>query len=203
MLQPVTACEHRAACAVPVPIKVSSCQLLACCKPACTSMRTCVRDWEEADSWASLGVRNDFLIATGAEMALRYNDVSVNENMHASLAHELLYTPRNNFVEHLHEDERRFMRRLIVASILSTDMSVHSELLKVGIPHCAAGLCAPSLDSVLDLPWRIAVGALSEGIAPRAEQALPWRSQGAWHDRTCAGDEQLDTTSAWQPRFST
>lgn len=80
-------------------------------------------------------MRNDFLIATGADMALRYNDVSVNENMHASLAHELLYRPRNNFVEHLHEDERRFMRRLIVASILSTDMSVHSELLKVRLKN--------------------------------------------------------------------
>ena len=82
------------------------------------------------------GMRNDFLIATGTEMALRYNDVSVNENMHASLAHELLYRPSNNFVEHLHEDERRFMRRLIVASILSTDMSVHSELLKVSCTPC-------------------------------------------------------------------
>lgn len=77
------------------------------------------------------GLRNDFLIATGDDMALRYNDVSVNENMHASLAHELLYVPENNFVDHLHEDERRFMRRLIVASILSTDMSVHSDLVKV------------------------------------------------------------------------
>ena len=88
-------------------------------------------------------MRNDFLIATGTEMALRYNDVSVNENMHASLAHELLYRPSNNFVEHLHEDERRFMRRLIVASILSTDMSVHSELLKVSTTNSQhPALCA-------------------------------------------------------------
>ena len=88
------------------------------------------------------GVRNDFLIASGAEMALRYNDVSVNENMHASLAHELLYKPGNNFVEHLQEDERRFMRRLIVASILSTDMSVHSDLVKVSALRDLIIMCA-------------------------------------------------------------
>ena len=36
---------------------------------------------------------------THAETALTYNDSSVNENMHASLAFRLLRKPANNFLE--------------------------------------------------------------------------------------------------------
>ena len=45
------------------------------------------------------GVSNEFLVLTHAETALTYNDSSVNENMHASLAFRLLRKPANNFLE--------------------------------------------------------------------------------------------------------
>ena len=45
------------------------------------------------------GVSNEFLVLTHAETALTYNDSSVNENTHASLAFRLLRKPANNFLE--------------------------------------------------------------------------------------------------------
>ena len=47
----------------------------------------------------SAGVSNEFLVATHADSALTYNDSSVNENMHCSLAFRLLRNPANNFLE--------------------------------------------------------------------------------------------------------
>lgn len=47
----------------------------------------------------SAGVSNEFLVATHADSALTYNDSSVNENMHCSLAFRLLRKPANNFLE--------------------------------------------------------------------------------------------------------
>ena len=42
---------------------------------------------------------NEYLINTGDETALRYNDASVNENGHAALGWQLLRKPGNNFLE--------------------------------------------------------------------------------------------------------
>lgn len=78
------------------------------------------------------GVRNDFLVNLGTEAAVRYNDMSVNENGHAALAFETLTLQANNFVAHMSLDERRFFRRMVISIVLSTDMSVHDEQLKVG-----------------------------------------------------------------------
>ena len=77
------------------------------------------------------GVRNDFLVNLGSEAAVRYNDNSVNENGHASLTFEMLYKQAHNFIAHMHAEERRFFRRTVVSIVLSTDMSVHDEQLKV------------------------------------------------------------------------
>ena len=68
---------------------------------------------------------------TNAESALVYNDNSINENMHASIAWRLLQQPQNNFLEHLPEEEQRFVRRTLIQIILATDMAGHSTLLKV------------------------------------------------------------------------
>ena len=77
------------------------------------------------------GVTNEFLMNTNAETALVYNDNSINENMHASVAWRLLQQPQNNFLGHLLEEEQRFVRRTLIQIILATDMAGHSTLLKV------------------------------------------------------------------------
>ena len=77
------------------------------------------------------GVSNEFLINTGAETALMYNDNSVNENMHTAKAFQILLVPQNNFVSHLPEQHFKFFRRTLISIILSTDMAGHTDLIRV------------------------------------------------------------------------
>ncbi|KAK9834015.1 hypothetical protein WJX81_002981 [Elliptochloris bilobata] len=76
------------------------------------------------------GVSNEFLVLTHAEAALTYNDSSVNENMHASLAFRLLRKPANSFLEVLPDNDYRFVRRTMISLVLGTDMALHSEIIK-------------------------------------------------------------------------
>ncbi|KAL9647651.1 hypothetical protein ABK040_015141 [Willaertia magna] len=73
------------------------------------------------------GFNNNFLVNIKHELALVYNDVSVLENHHASQAFYLLRSC--NICENLTKDEYRDFRRLVISTILSTDMAHHFEIL--------------------------------------------------------------------------
>ncbi len=47
------------------------------------------------------GVNNSFLVATGDDLAMTYNDASPMENHHVSAAMRLLHQPRMNFLSGL------------------------------------------------------------------------------------------------------
>eukprot|EP00300_Choanocystis_sp_HF-7_P017865 c19859_g1_i2.p1 GENE.c19859_g1_i2~~c19859_g1_i2.p1 ORF type:complete len:492 (-),score=80.63 c19859_g1_i2:121-1470(-) len=74
------------------------------------------------------GLNNDFMIKSGHELALRYNDRSVLENHHVSSGLVILQQPENNFLAHM--DRLRFIdfRQLVISMVLSTDMSNHFQL---------------------------------------------------------------------------
>eukprot|EP00798_Chlamydomonas_sp_ICE-L_P016384 gene16384-22586_t len=76
------------------------------------------------------GVNNAFLVTTNSDSAYCYNDMSVNENMHLSVAFKVLAEPGNDFLCNLSQADFRFVRRMVIDTVLSTDMAFHTGLLK-------------------------------------------------------------------------
>lgn len=77
------------------------------------------------------GLSNDFLINTSSDVALAYNDLSINENMHALIAFRLLRKPSNNFLSEMPEDQYWLFRRIVIHIVLGTDMALHMDSVKV------------------------------------------------------------------------
>lgn len=91
------------------------------------------------------GVSNAFLEKTRADLALRYNDKSILENMHVSLGFEIM--ARNKSCDWfsllpkeyqdpeeegaLPVDLQRYARKLIIEMVLSTDMAHHAHCVNV------------------------------------------------------------------------
>ncbi|KAI9486281.1 MAG: hypothetical protein EXX96DRAFT_548412 [Benjaminiella poitrasii] len=82
------------------------------------------------------GVNNAFLINTSAPLALLYNDQSVLENFHAMTLFQLL--KKHKFVNDQQvlvfgsntKEEYNDFRKLVITSILATDMSLHGDYVK-------------------------------------------------------------------------
>lgn len=85
------------------------------------------------------GHSSDFEIKTGSELAERYNDLSVLENMHAYETFQLLKQAELNIFSNLDTPNRRELRKIIINAILATDMTNHKnfvmELAKADTPE--------------------------------------------------------------------
>ena len=75
-----------------------------------------------------LGVTNPFLVRTRHELAMRYNDVSPLENMHCSLLFEILSKEECNLFVGLSASDWVEARKVIIATIMATDMLKHYGL---------------------------------------------------------------------------
>jgi 3',5'-cyclic-nucleotide phosphodiesterase/cAMP-specific phosphodiesterase 4 len=75
------------------------------------------------------GVTNRYLITNKEKIAMRYNDVSVLENMHAALLYKILGKEECNILRNLPHEDWTDSRRCIIGMILSTDMGKHFEVL--------------------------------------------------------------------------
>lgn len=73
------------------------------------------------------GVTNRYLVASKNELALRYNDMSVLENMHCALIYTLLNNPIYNIFTKLKSSEYTYSRKMMIDLIMFTDMSKHFE----------------------------------------------------------------------------
>ena len=76
------------------------------------------------------GTNNNFLIATGHELAVVYNDRSVLENHHVASAFALMKEDRSaNILRDMDDEDRKAVRRLVIEFVLATDFSKHFEIL--------------------------------------------------------------------------
>lgn len=68
------------------------------------------------------GVNNSFLITSKNSLAEKYNNVSVLENFHASVLINLI-----KITELFETHDQKFMKKLVIEAILSTDMANHKK----------------------------------------------------------------------------
>jgi cAMP-specific phosphodiesterase 4 len=75
------------------------------------------------------GVTNQFLINTGSELALMYNDESVLENHHLAVAFKLVQHESRDLFKNISKKQRQIIRKMAIDMVLATDMSKHMSLL--------------------------------------------------------------------------
>jgi hypothetical protein len=75
------------------------------------------------------GKTNRFLVMTRDDIATAYNDISVLENMHASLVFNIMKNEENNFLIHLPNDKYFAFRKIVIEMILATDMAKHFDMM--------------------------------------------------------------------------
>ena len=76
------------------------------------------------------GLSNVFMVKSGSRLATLYNDQAVLENHHAASFFFLLDREDNNCLVKMTESEKLAGRKIIVESILATDMTKHGMLLQ-------------------------------------------------------------------------
>lgn len=75
-------------------------------------------------------VNNQFLIDSGHELALMYNDRSPMENMHCALLFQIAAGDNTNVFQQVEKSVYQEMRTGIIAAILHTDMTKHNDMIK-------------------------------------------------------------------------
>lgn len=73
------------------------------------------------------GFTNGYHVNAITERAIRYNDVSVQENYHVAESFAILKRTEANFLEQLTNDEFKVFRKRMIGCILATDMAKHAQ----------------------------------------------------------------------------
>merc|ERR1712070_406771 len=139
------------------------------------------------------GLSNDFLVKTGAERALCYNDRNVNENHHVAAAFALMQHPDKNFLSQLSPVQYRRLRSIIVELVLGTDAAEGNKILKGFTDYLdAADKSIVKLTSTAPLqsPYRpTSVPETTSALqimlkcADLGHLALEWDAHVAWVER--------------------
>ena len=72
------------------------------------------------------GFTNSYHVNSMSELAIRYSDNSVNENMHAADSFAILNMKSYNFLHKFERDEYKTFRIRFLGIILATDMARHT-----------------------------------------------------------------------------
>jgi hypothetical protein len=75
------------------------------------------------------GVNNNYLKETRNKIAIRYNDISILENMHIAQAFKLINNPNNeyNIFFNLDTNIYKQFRKEMISCVLATDMTFHNQ----------------------------------------------------------------------------
>ena len=74
------------------------------------------------------GYTNNFLINTKNDLAVKYNDQSVLENYHVSMAFDIILKKEGcNIFENLANQDYKLCRKRIISCVLATDMTLHNK----------------------------------------------------------------------------
>lgn len=84
------------------------------------------------------GFTNQYLIETGHELAIRYNDQSVLENMHVAESFKVLRDENNNFIGNLRRKDQTRFRELVIDTVFKTDMKFHQHVV-YDLSKCVEG----------------------------------------------------------------
>merc|ERR1740121_3530985 len=85
---------------------------------------------EIAHDVAHPGVSNNFLITSGHDLAIWYNDCSPLENMHAHICFQTMRKQGHNVLESLPAEGAAHIRSRVIDAILATDMKEHYQLVE-------------------------------------------------------------------------
>ena len=77
------------------------------------------------------GVNNNFLKETRNKIAIRYNDISILENMHIAQTFKIINNPNNeyNIFQDLDTTTYKQFRKEMISCVLATDMTFHNDFL--------------------------------------------------------------------------
>ena len=74
------------------------------------------------------GVNNNFLKETRNKLSIRYNDISILENMHISATFKLILNNKDcNIFESVDNNLYKQMRKEMISCVLATDMTFHNQ----------------------------------------------------------------------------
>merc|ERR550537_1172853 len=117
---------------------------------------------------------NDFLVKEGDPLAIRYNDKSVQEHFHVATGFETMRKPGCNILAGMDAEDRKEARKLIIETVLSTDMALHNGLLQE--LQAADGVPVEDVDKLL--LQRMVLHAADIGHPLR-----PWAVHAEWSRR--------------------
>ncbi|ESS33356.1 3'5'-cyclic nucleotide phosphodiesterase domain-containing protein [Toxoplasma gondii GAB2-2007-GAL-DOM2] len=124
------------------------------------------------------GRNNNFMVNANTPLALTYNDISVLENMHASLTFKLLLDRRLGLLNHLHREAYRSFRMTVIELIMSTDMKTHFEQ----IANFRVRRQKEEFDPINNYDDRQKVMSMIIKSADIGHGTLPWADHERWCD---------------------
>eukprot|EP00931_Biecheleriopsis_adriatica_P089170 TRINITY_DN63338_c0_g1_i1.p1 TRINITY_DN63338_c0_g1~~TRINITY_DN63338_c0_g1_i1.p1 ORF type:complete len:654 (-),score=111.23 TRINITY_DN63338_c0_g1_i1:64-2025(-) len=126
------------------------------------------------------GVTNSFLIRTGGQLAITYNDVSVLENHHASMTCQMLRREQTAIGSGLDAEEQVILRKTIIKCILATDMSLHRQMCQSLLGFTGSVGVGDVQSSEMDRDLLLHMCIHSSDLSA---QVLPWADASQWEER--------------------